>query len=138
MFGSHSEAVSLSGPARYYDASLFEKVLLEVGWWLSAPLAYRMSGYMIYGAHFIVRRTALEAAGGFNKDIVFYGEDTDIARRLSRFGKTIFSMDFRINTSARRFLKEGIPHAMMTYAINFLWPALFKRPFTHTHRDVRS
>jgi glycosyltransferase involved in cell wall biosynthesis len=87
FFAAHPEAVALSGPASYWDATRWQKFLLFLTWWVSAPLMYRLVGYMIYGAHFVARRDALERAGGFNRTITFYGEDTDIARRLSKYGK---------------------------------------------------
>ncbi|MBC7836971.1 glycosyltransferase family 2 protein [Acetobacteraceae bacterium] len=137
IFESSSQVVSLSGPARYWDAKAWQQPLLGLSWWVSAPLMYRIVGYMLFGGHFVVRRDALEKIGGFDRSISFYGEDTDLARRLSTVGKTIFRMDFYIYTSARRFKKEGIPKTNIIYTLNFLWPVLFNRPFTKTHKDIR-
>jgi GT2 family glycosyltransferase len=39
-----------------------------------------------YGAFLLVRRTALEAAGGFGAHAELYGEDLDLAWRLARAG----------------------------------------------------
>ncbi|WOJ88123.1 glycosyltransferase [Methylocapsa polymorpha] len=136
-FATRADAVSLSGSARYFDADGWERFALLLGWWLSAPLAYRFTGYMIFGAHFAARRTALANIGGFNQSIDFYGEDTDLARRLATQGKTIFRMDFFIYTSARRFQNEGIMRAFFLYGMNFIWPVLFSRPFTTSYRDIR-
>jgi len=137
VFAQHPRAVSISGPAHYWDAKLWQKIVLEFFWWISSPLMYRAVGYMIYGAHFIVKRDALEQIGGFDTGISFYGEDTDLARRLSQVGKTIYRMDFYIYSSARRFKKEGILKVNFIYTMNFLWPVIFKRPYTYTHKDVR-
>jgi GT2 family glycosyltransferase len=113
------------------------RAILSAVWWITAPLSYRMIGYMVYGAHFIARRDAIAAIGGFNRSIEFYGEDTDLARRLSRVGKVIFRMDFCIYSSARRFKQEGILKTNFVYMLNFIWPALFGRPLTRTHKDIR-
>jgi len=137
-FETQADVVSLSGSARYFDASGLERFLLGFGWWLTAPLAYSLVGYMIYGAHFAARRTALEKIGGFDTSIEFYGEDTDLARRLAMQGKSIFRMRFFVYTSARRFQKEGIARASFLYAVNFVWPVLFGRPFTTSHIDIRN
>ena len=137
-FEARADVVSLSGSARYFDASWWERFALRLGWWLAAPVAYGLVGYMVYGAHFAARRTAIEKIGGFNMSIEFYGEDTDLARRLATQGKTIFRMRFFIYTSARRFQKEGIARTFFLYAANFVWPVLFGRPFTITHLDVRT
>ncbi|WP_036255668.1 glycosyltransferase [Methylocapsa acidiphila] len=137
IFEARGDVVSLSGSARYFDASPWERFLLGLGWWIAAPPAYWCAGYMVYGAHFAVRRSALETIGGFNTAIDFYGEDTELARRLARTGKTLFRMRFFIHTSARRFHKEGVLRTCFLYAVNFLWPAVFGQPFSTTHLDVR-
>ena len=136
-FAAQPNVVSLSGPAIYFDATWDQKLILSALWRMSAPLMYRLVGYMVYGAHFVVRKAALEAIGGFNCQIQFYGEDTDLARRLSSTGKVLFRMDFPILTSARRFTSEGIVRSNAMYAVNYLWPVLCKRPFSSTHKDVR-
>jgi glycosyltransferase involved in cell wall biosynthesis len=136
-FEKNEGLVSLSGPARYWDVNAWDRFLIEAGWWITAPLMYQAVGFMIYGANFMAKKSALEAAGGFDKGIEFYGEDTDIARRLSRVGKVKFRMDFYIYSSARRFKTEGIWKTNFVYSLNFLWPALFGRPFTKSPSDVR-
>jgi|SRR3989344_152436 len=130
--------VSLSGPARYFDGSFIEDAVMGFFWRGIAPLTYRAVGYMVYGANFVAKRSALLAIGGFDRSIEFYGEDTDIARRLATQGKSIFRADFFIYTSARRLQHEGLIRANTTYAMNYLWPVLFKRPYHSTHRDIRT
>jgi glycosyltransferase involved in cell wall biosynthesis len=137
VFRDNPNVVSLSGPPRYFDATAWQKFILGFFWRISAPLAYRITGYMVYGAHFVARSKSLEAIGGFNKNIGFYGEDTDIAKRLSKQGKVMFRMDFFIYTSARRFQHEGVFWTNMRYMLNFIWPVLFNRPFTSKYRDIR-
>lgn len=137
VLSSRLEVVGLSGPARYWDATRWQRFVLGFSWRVSAPLAYRIVGYMIYGAGFVVRKSALDAIGGFNASIEFYGEDTDLARRLSKQGKVVFDMGFYILSSARRFAKEGMLRTNLVYVLNFVWPVLFGRPFTRSHKDVR-
>ncbi len=136
-FAGRPDAVSLSGPAKYWDATPGQRLALSIVWWLSAPIAYRVVGYMVYGAHFVVKRSALEAIAGFDHEVEFYGEDTDLARRLHPLGKVIFDMGFVILSSARRFKKEGMLRTTFVYSLNFVWPVLFGRPFTTSHTDIR-
>jgi glycosyltransferase involved in cell wall biosynthesis len=136
-FQRNPDVVCLSGPPIYYDTSLRSRLMLHALWRVFAPIAYRAVGYMVYGAHFVVRRQALDAIGGFNCAIDFYGEDTDIARRLRGVGKVAFSMSFQILTSARRFDAEGPVTTSVRYGLNFLWPVVFGRPFSTHHVDVR-
>jgi len=138
VLSTRPDVVALSGPARYWDAKPWQRFFLALLWRVSAPLAYRLVGYMIYGASFAVRRSALDAIGGFNPAIEFYGEDTDLARRLSRQGKVVFDMRFFIFSSARRFASEGMFRTNLVYVLNFAWPVLFGRPFTRQHKDIRA
>lgn len=137
VFAAHPDAVSLSGPGRYWDANLRQRCVLTAIWWVCAPTSYWLVGYLLYGAHFVVRASALDAIGGFDRSVDFYGEDTQLARRLSRHGKVLFRMRFFILSSARRFSKEGLIRANVVYSLNFVWPVLFGRPFTRSHEDVR-
>src|SRR3954468_7907238 len=52
IFTARPEVVGLSGPARYWDAPAWQRVFLSLLWYGSAPIAYRLVGYMIYGAGF--------------------------------------------------------------------------------------
>jgi glycosyltransferase involved in cell wall biosynthesis len=137
VFSQRPDVVALSGPPDYWDGTALQRAVLAVSWRLVVPLTYRIVGYVLYGAHFVVRREALLAAGGFNTGIAFYGEDTELARRLAAQGKVIFSGRFRAQTSARRFAGEGLVRTSGRYALNFLWPVLFGRPFSRRHRDIR-
>lgn len=135
-FASYPDAVSLSGPRRYFGATRFRLRFLNAMWVL-APIAYWVVGYMLLGGNFVVKRSALEKIGGFDTSVAFYGEDTILARQLSKLGKTLFRMDFYVYASARRFEKEGIIRVNVRYFLNYLWPVIFRRPFTRRHEDVR-
>jgi cellulose synthase/poly-beta-1,6-N-acetylglucosamine synthase-like glycosyltransferase len=92
---------------------------------------------MLQGGNFIVRRSALEAIGGFNTDIDFYGEDTDIARRMQEAGRIKFTFRLPMLSSGRRMAKEGLIATGLRYAVNYMWILLFKRPFHTKSTDVR-
>ncbi|MDB5237958.1 MAG: glycosyl transferase family 2 [Candidatus Kaiserbacteria bacterium] len=134
----HPEAVSLTGPVRYYDGPAYLKALVIPLQWITLPIPYFTAGFLIIGGNFIARRSALQEIGGFDRGIVFYGEDADIARRLSKSGPTLLRMDFPIETSARRLLKEGIMRTYTRYTVNLLWHVFFKRSFTKTYTDQRA
>ena len=124
-------------PYRYYDLAGLQKFFAELMWWLVAPLTYRLVGYMVLGGNFVARGTALEKMGGFDTRIRFYGEDTNIAWRLARLGRVMWRMDFFVQTSGRRLIEDGLLRSYWVYATNYLWGALFHRPFTNDYRDVR-
>lgn len=136
IFARHPEIVALSGPRRYFGSSWWKLWILN-SFWFVAPIVYWIVGYMILGGNFIARKSALEKMGGFDTSIEFYGEDTDIARRLSKIGKVMFRSTFYVYASARRFETEGIFMPNIRYALNYLWPVFFGRPYTIQYNDIR-
>jgi GT2 family glycosyltransferase len=95
------------------------------------------AGSMVQGGNFVLRRQALVQIGGFNTAIAFYGEDTDIARRMSRVGKVKFTFGLKMFSSARRLKHEGIFTMAGKYTINYLWTTFRKKPFTEEYIDIR-
>ena len=134
--------VSFSGPLVYYDLTPRQRRLVHV-FYMTAWTTYAINRYilrvgsMVQGGNFVVNRAALEAIGGFNTTISFYGEDTDIARRLNEVGEVRFTFDLKMSSSARRLKSEGMITMAARYSINYLWTTFFKRPFTNTYVDVR-
>lgn len=120
-----------SGPYRYYDGPKYYRTILGMLWKISAPITYRMVGFMVLGGNFVARKKALLDMGGFDTDIEFYGEDTDIARRISKFGKAVFDMDFFVYSSSRRFRDQGIVKISWIYAMNFIWQVMFHKPYNN-------
>lgn len=136
-FEMESDLVCISGPYRYYDASLVARALVWLYWRLLAVPAYWLFGYMAVGGNFATRQDALENIGGFDTRIAFYGEDTNIARRLSRVGSVKFSLSLIMLTSARRLKAKGVLRMALTYCVNFISEALLHKPSTIRYEDIR-
>jgi len=128
-FNADPKLVSLSGPYKYYDGTFFTRLVLGLLWWVSAPITSRAVGYMVLGGNFIAKRWALDAMEDFDTSITFYGDDTDIARKLSKLGKVIFRMNFFTYSSCRRYQKLGIVRTNVIYVLNFAWEVLFHHPY---------
>lgn len=141
-FSNHPNLAALSGPCVFYDLSWFARFLTKFFYGLGY-LTYLLNNFvfkragMIQGGNFIVRRTALEKISGFDTSISFYGEDTDIARRIRAVGPVKFTFNLPILSSGRRLVKEGVFKTGYRYALNYFWILVFKRPFTREYRDVR-
>jgi len=135
-FRERPDIVSLSGPRRHFGTAWYRRWMLNTIW-VVAPLTYYVVGYMILGGNFVAKRSVIAQIGGFDRSIAFYGEDTDLARRLSNIGKTLFKMNFYVYASARRYDNEGMFKPTMIYALNYLWPVFFGRPFSREYQDVR-
>ena len=141
-FSRSPDLVALSGPCIYYDlprstrlvATVFYRIAFATYLFVRFVLG---AGSMIQGGNFIISKRALKAAGGFNSNFRFYGEDTELARRLSKVGPVKFSLRLPAYSSGRRFVAEGLIRAGLRYAVNYVWTILFKRPFTVTWSDFR-
>lgn len=131
------EVVCVSGPYDYYDIALWKRICVRLYWMCLATPVSLCTGYMVVGGNFAVKKEALLSIGGFDTSIAFYGEDADIARRLSAAGKVVFTSRCRILTSGRRLSKEGLLKSSVVYILNYLWISMFHRPFTRGYRDIR-
>ena len=141
-FARDPRLVCLSGPFIYYDASRSVRFLTRL-FYTAGFLTYLVTrfvlraGSMVQGGNFVCRRWALERVGGFDTTIAFFGEDTDIARRLSRVGRVKFTFGLPIYASGRRLAAEGLIATGARYALNYFWVLLRGRPFTQTSTDIR-
>jgi GT2 family glycosyltransferase len=136
-FDRDPHLVCLSGPFRYYDLPPFQKFFAELLWSVTAPATYWMVGFMALTANVVIKREALKKAGGFDTTIAFYGDDTNLAWRLSKVGKVKFKMSFFIFGSGRRLTQDGLIKTFFLYGINYIWMALWHTPFTKQYNDVR-
>jgi len=139
---SKRRLAAISGPVLYYDLTARQRFFVHAfyltGWAIYAMNRYILRvGSMVQGGNFVTARWALEEIGGFNTAISFYGEDTDIARRLNAVGEVRFTFELKMFSSARRLKKEGMLTMAWRYGINYLWTTFFKKPFTRTHIDIR-
>ncbi|MFA5272647.1 MAG: glycosyltransferase family A protein [Candidatus Peribacter sp.] len=135
-FADHPSHAALSGPYQYYDLPRWQRLLVNMYWRFAAP-ASRMTGYMIVGGNFVARKDALLAIGGFDTTIAFFGEDTNIARRLKKNGPVHFQRKFYIYSSGRRLAEEGMLKTAGTYVMNFLSEVFLHRPLTQQYTDIR-
>lgn len=141
-FARDPKLVGLSGPFVFYDAPwkvrFVAKIFNYVGliFYFFIRFIFHV-GSILQGGNFVVRRDALEKIGGYDTHINFYGEDTDVARRLSKVGHVKFTMSLPARSSSRRLAKEGGITIGMRYALNIVWITFFKKPITHDYVDIR-
>ena len=141
-FDKDPKLVCLSGPYVYYDLSGWNRFLISMFYGLTW-LIYFINHYIlrvgsvVQGGNFVLKRDAWIKAGGFNREIKFYGEDTDVAVRLSKVGKVKFSFRLKMMTSGRRLAEEGVFRTAGTYTLNFFWVTFAGKPATREHTDIR-
>ncbi len=119
-----TRVAGVSGPYDYFDGApffrksslLFQKYIYKL---TNSILQALHLGGVSTGGNTFMRGSALAAAGGFNTSIVFYGDDTDTPKRLSKHGRWVFDPNLIIKTSARRFKAEGTLNLMLKYWYHF-------------------
>jgi len=136
-FSKH-KIVCLSGPYYYYDLEEWQRAAIKTAYNATFQPAYKLTKALIIGGNFAVKREALVKIEGFDTSIPFYGEDTNLARRLKKVGKILFLKEFYINTSGRRFVEEGFFNIGTRYILNYVWEMVFKKPLNKKYKDVRN
>jgi len=141
-FAADPKLVCLSGPYIYYDLSLWNRFLVKLFYcitWLVYILNHYILrvGSVIQGGNFVFTRTAWNKAGGYDRTIAFYGEDTDVAVRLSKVGTVKWTFALPMLTSGRRLEKEGVFKTASTYVLNYFWVTFRGKPATREYTDIR-
>lgn len=129
--------VCVSGPYRYFDLPGIKSLLVKFYWLALAKPTFWFTGYMAVGGNFAASKQALLRIGGFDTSIAFYGEDTNIARRLADEGRVYFDLGMVMETSARRLKEEGFITTAIRYVVNFMSEAIRNKPATSEYRDIR-
>jgi glycosyltransferase involved in cell wall biosynthesis len=133
---SQPDVVGVSGLYDYYDSQLFfrflslhfQKILFRAAHFVVQDILHK--GGVMLGGNSFIRASAMERIGGFNTSIVFYGDDTDTARRLTSVGKVLLKNDVIVKSSSRRFKEMNIVKVTIIYILNFMWVVVFKKPFS--------
>jgi len=132
----NKKVVAVTGPYSYYDGKLYFRVSSKLTQKLIYSLVHLIlhdlfrKGTVMIGGNNFVRVEALQAIGGFNTKIKFYGEDTDLGKRLLKVGKIKYLNEIAIPSSARRFKNKGVVNIFFKYVINHFWMTFLGRPFS--------
>jgi glycosyltransferase involved in cell wall biosynthesis len=135
--------VGLTGPCVYYDLSPWANFLVwtcyKIGVFMNAiySLVTGKSGTMFQGGNSVVKRSTLQAVGGFDLSFEFYGEDSATALKINQMGRIKFTPLLTMPVSGRRLQGEGLIIMACKYFVNFIWTTLFGRPYSREYRDIR-
>ena len=141
-FAKDSKLVCLSGPYVYYDMGGFNRFLIDMFYGLTYFI-YLLNrfvlrvGSVVQGGNFVFKREAWASVGGYDRSIDFFGEDTDVAVRLSKVGGVKWTYALKMKTSGRRLEQEGVFRTAGTYTLNFLWVTFRGKPITKKSTDIR-
>jgi glycosyltransferase involved in cell wall biosynthesis len=134
---SSDKVVSASGPTYYDDVSWPTRVGVALYWWFASAVLYRITGYMGIFANLAIRAESFRKIGGIDTTVEFYGDDTNITRRLSKVGKVVFSRSFFVYASGRRLNGQGVLRSSWHYTLNFFSEVLVHKPVTKGYTEVR-
>lgn len=113
----------LTGPYNYFDATYFYRksfFLVQAFYkFVNYLLRWTRMGGIMVGGNSFMRASTLDKIGGFDTSIEFYGDDTDVAKRLARLGLVVFDIRLSIKSSARRFVREGLAKTGWLYTAYF-------------------
>lgn len=135
----HPEMVCLSGPYAYTAddlPSVFQRIFAWVFWFMIAPVTAAITRFAVTGGNVMLRTDALKSIGGIDTSIPFYGDDTNLGRRLSKVGRVRFCTRFICYTSGRR-LTHGFLSTSLKYILNYLSEAFLHRPVSKRYDDIR-
>ena len=142
-FSKDKKLVALSGPFIYYDLSKITNSLVKTFFYfgiISNLLQQRVfkNGSVLQGGNFILRREALEKIGGYNMNLSFFGEDIDVAKRISKVGKVKFTSKLPIHTSGRRLKEEGVLATGLKCTADYFWITFTGKPYRKfVQKDIR-
>lgn len=121
---SDSRVAAVAGPYYYHDGGfLFRGTSLMAQRYVYRGINYLIqaigTGAVLIGGNSFIRADVLHKMGGYDTSIIFYGEDTDTARKVAKHGKIIFDPNLIQKTSARRFKAEGSLKITALYVFHF-------------------
>lgn len=142
QFDKTKTLVGLSGPYEYYGVpkrtNMVVAAYYRLAWFAYVINHYLLNvGAMLQGGNFVVKREAMLKLGNPDLRFSFYGEDTDMANRLSKVGRVIFTFRLPAQSSGRRLVGEGVFTIGLRYTMNFIWATFRKKPFTEEWQDIR-
>lgn len=144
IYKKDKAVVGVSGPYYFENLTflerLFEKLYYLVcfhGFNLICKLIPGHGGVFLLGGNFSVKRWVIKKIGGFDTSIAFYGEDTNLTRRVAKYGKIKFTNRLQVISSPRRLKGQGRIKTTLIYILNFLSEIFLKKPMSKDYRDIR-
>lgn len=128
-------AVAVAGPYDYFDSRFFIRTLTHISQLfvlqpLNQLVQFFKRGGIIIGGNVFIKAAVLEKAGGYNTALRFYGDDVDIALKVSRYGHILFTRKITVKSSSRRYNAFGFFQVQAKYTKAF-WQTLFSKGISY-------
>lgn len=137
-FESDPKLLALTGELRAWPET---ETVTDRFWLGLTNLSIRLQNNILHigetvGKMMIVRRSAFEAVGGLNENLITR-EDGDFFKRLSKIGRTRYEPRLVIYNSWRRAHQLGWVRLMSIWMVNTLNVALFKKSISKEWKAIR-
>lgn len=142
-FIENKNLVGVSGPYSFYDLPMFYKPFAAFVFQILNRLAETVLNRLLkkaslwVGGNIAVKKDVFWKIGGFNEDIVFYGEDIDLPTKLMKYGTVRFLYDMWVWSSARRLVDGNPITEGVVYIINYAWFFITGRSRGKSYKEVR-
>lgn len=151
-FKDDKKMVAVGGPYRHLNLNRWQK-FWEQAWYYIGVIPTRWFfadflkiGSILMGGNFAVKKNVFNKIGGFDVNFIFYGDDTNLAKRLLKYGSVKFYMDLFVFSSSRRVARPGKNFLInnwvgfwssLGYVLNFYSTLIFNKPIFKKHKDIR-
>ncbi len=118
--------VAVAGPYEYTDdPRLHFMIFQRIAWRVVFPLVSVVMGRMfgrggvMLGGNFATPRKHLDSLHGLDTTYEFFGDDASIARSFGKIGYVKLDSSLTVESSARRYQREGLIHTNWNYITNY-------------------
>ncbi len=134
-FKKEKNLACLGGQFLFYDAPLWKKIARKIIYkplvLFSQKTSKNSTGPM--GNNMAFRKSLYKKTTGFDENLKF-GEDSDICKKLKKFGDIKVDMNLKVETSARRY---KIDKKLFLYTRNFLHYCLYGKPYKNVLPKIK-
>ncbi|MEO8171432.1 MAG: glycosyltransferase family 2 protein [Sediminibacterium sp.] len=123
--------VAVTGPYDYFDGNKWMRFTTLLSQKIIYPLISKFvqgmgKGAILIGGNAFIRADALSKVGGYNTALTFYGDDVDLGKKLSKYGRVDFMLSLVQASSSRRYKANGFWKVNKKYQSCF-WDLVWSR-----------
>jgi glycosyltransferase involved in cell wall biosynthesis len=123
--------VAVTGPYDYFDGDKWMRIFSLLTQKLCYPVInafVQLTGRaaILIGGNAFVRADVLARAGGYNTSLTFYGDDIDLGKKLTRYGRVDYIPGLIQRSSSRRYKANGFWEVNKKYQACF-WDLVWNR-----------
>lgn len=128
--------VACSGPLVYDGVSKMFQFGSDL-FYVFARLFHILVGPTLQGGNYVIRKSVWKKMGGYDVEYEFYGEDSNTAVMMKKYGKVKLVPQLWIYSSPRRIREQGLFKTMYYYIGSYFAVALFGKKVFTEYKDYR-